>query len=176
MCSPRGVTMAKRGRKPIFKNKRTTCITAENDDFEFLKNEGIETSEFFRASVAALRKNKSSPVEQLKKEIEETKEKIRDYEIILSQQEMQLKELEEQEEKENLIELEQLEFEEKRREYVKSCVQSMKTQSTYNRLWMEYLMEAWKFADFSEAKEYVKNVWIDEGVPAKRVQAYLRLN
>lgn len=89
---------------------------------------------------------------------------------------MQLKELEEQAEKENLIELEQLEFEENRREYVKGCIQSMKTQSTYNRLWMEYLMEAWKFADFSEAKEYVRNVWIDEGVPAKRVQAYLRLN
>ena len=168
--------MAKRGRKPKLKDRKTTCVSIEGSHVDFLKDNNIEVSSFLRDSIEALMKNKSSPIEQLKKEIKETKEKIREYEIILSQQEMQLKELEEQEEKENLIELEQLEFEEKRREYVKGCIQSMKTQSTYTRLWMEYLMEAWKFANFSEAKEYVKNVWIDEGVPAKRVHTYLRLN
>lgn len=168
--------MAPRGRKPKLKNRVTTCVSIESADLEFMKGYDKELSEFLRESIAAFRKSKSSPIEQLKKDIEETKNKIKEYEIILHQQEMQLKELEEQEEKENLIELEQLEFEEKRREYVKSCIQSMKTQSTYTRLWMEYLMEAWKFANFSEAKEYVKNVWIEEGVPAKRVHAYLRLN
>lgn len=168
--------MAPRGRKPKLQDRKTTCVSIEGRHVDFLKDNNIEVSSFLRDSIEALMKNKSSPIEQLKKEIEETKEKIREYEIILSQQEMQLKELEEQAEKENLIELEQLEFEENRREYVKGCIQSMKTQSTYNRLWMEYLMEAWKFANFSEAKEYVKNVWIEEGVPAKRVHAYLRLN
>lgn len=41
---------------------------------------------------------------------------------------------------------------------------------------MEHLMEAWKFSTFDEAKEYVMNVWIDEGVPEKKVKSYLRLN
>lgn len=171
-----GVAMAKRGRKPIFKNKRTTCITAEDEDFEFLREEGIEASEFFRESVAARRKSKSSPIEQLKKDIEETKATIMGYEIILHQQEMQLKELEKKAEIESQEDKEQEEFEEKRRDYVKGCIKSMQTQSTYNRMWMEYLLEAWKFADFNEAKDYVRNVWIDEGVPEKKVNNYLRLN
>lgn len=173
---PVGVAMAKRGRKPILKNKRTTCITAEDDDFEFLKEQGIEASEFFRESVAALRKSKSSPIEQLKKEIEETKAMIMGYEIILHQQEAQLRELEEKAEIEAQEDKEKEEFEEKRREYVKGCIKLMQTQSTCNRMWLEYLLEAWKFTDFIEAKEYVKNIWIDEGVPEKRVNNYLRLN
>ena len=171
-----GVAMAKRGRKPIFNDKRTTCITAENDDFEFLRELGIESSEFFRESVAALRKTKSSPVERLKKEIEETRATILGYEIILHQQEMQLKELEGKAEIEAQEDKEKSEFEEKRLEYIKGCIKSMQTQSTYNRYWMEHLRDAWKFQTFEEAKEYVRNVWIEEGLPVKKVNNYLRLN
>lgn len=168
--------MAKRGRKPIFENKRTTCITAEDADFEFLKEHGIEASEFFRESVAALRKSKSSPIEQLKKEIEETKATIMGYEIILHQQEARLKELEENAELEAQEDKEKEKFEDKRREYVKGCIKSMQSQSTYYHGWLEHLRTVWELHTNDEAKEYVKNVWIDEGVPEKKVKTYLRLN
>lgn len=168
--------MAPRGRKPKLKNRVTTCVSIESADLEFMKEYDKELSEFLRESIAAFRKSKSSPIEQLKKDIEETKNKIKEYEIILHQQEMQLIELEENEELLAQEEREREEFEDKRRVYITGCIKSMQSKSTYNRLWMEHLMEAWKFSTFDEAKEYVMNVWIDEGVPEKKVKSYLRLN
>lgn len=165
-----------RGRKPILKDRKTTCVTIEGADLDFLKDQGKEVSEFLRESIAAFRNSKSSPIEQLKKDIELTKAKIQEYEIILNHQEKQLKELEEQDEIVKQEEQDKNEFEGKRREYVIGCIKSMRTQSTCNHLWLEYLRDAWKFPNFDEAKDYVKSVWIDEGVPEKKVMNYLRLN
>jgi hypothetical protein len=168
--------MATRGRKPILKDKRTTCVTVEGEDLDYLKDQGREVSEFLRESIAAFKKSKGSPIEQLRKDIEETKAKIMGYEIILHQQEMRLEELEELGEKEKQEHKERDEFEEKRRAYVIDCIKTMRTQNTCNSLWLGHLRDAWKFQNFDEAKEYVRNVWIDEGVPEKKVKNYLRLN
>jgi len=166
--------MVKRGRKPIFRDKRTTCITAENDDFEYLREQGIEASEFFRESVAAFRKSKGSPIAQLEKDIEETKAKIMGYEIILHQQEAQLKELREKEEIEAQKDKEKDEFEEKRRAYVISSIKMM--QSSSWSLWSKHLMEVWKFDTSDEAKYYVRDVWTDAGVPVFKIKKFLCLN
>lgn len=174
LSSPVGVAMVKRGRKQIFRDKRTTCITAENDDFEYLRSQGIESSDFFRRSVEAFRKSKSSPIEQLKKDIDETKAKIMGYEIILHQQEAQLKELEEMAEIEAQEENEREEFEEKRTEYVISCIKMMQTSSWSN--WHQHLIDAWKFDTAAEAKSYVKDVWLEKGVPETKINKFLGLN
>lgn len=168
--------MVKRGRKPILEDRRTTCVTLEGRHIDFLKENGIEASEFLRDNIEALMKNKSSPIERMKKEIEDRKAVILENEMAINILEMEIKKLEEQKAKEEeegrLLD----EFEDKRREYVKGCIKSIQTQNSYNRIWMEYLLDAWKFQDFDEAKEYVKNVWIEEGVPEKKVKNYLRLN
>jgi hypothetical protein len=167
---------AKRGRKPILEDKTTTCVSVEGKHIEYLQEHGMELSKFVRDSIEALMRFNSSPIEKMKKEVKDRKAVIQENEIAITVLEMEIQKLEEIQANEQEIDKELREFEEKRREYVKGCIDTMRNQSTYNRLWMEYLLDAWKFANFDEAKEYVKNVWLDEGVPEKKLNTYLRLN
>lgn len=168
--------MAKRGRKPILEDKITTCVTAEKKHIEYLKENGIELSKFVRDNVEALMRFNSSPIEKKKREIEDRKAIIKENEIAIVFLEMEIQKLEELKAKEEEEGKELREFEGKRREYVKGCINTMMAQSTYNRYWMEHLLEVWKFTNFEEAKEYVRNVWIEEGVSEKKIKNYLRLN
>lgn len=171
-----GVTiMAKRGRKPLLEDKITTCVTAEKKHIQYLQDNGIEVSKFFRDNVEALMRFNSSPIEKKKQEIEDRKAIIKENEIAIASLLAEIKKLEEIKAKEEEEGKEFLEFEGKRREYVKGCISSMRTQNTCNGLWINHLLEAWKFTTPKEAKEYVTNVWIEEGVPVNKVKRYLRL-
>lgn len=167
---------AKRGRKPLLEDKTTTCVSVEGKHIDFLKENGIELSKFVRDSVEALMRVNSSPIEKIKKEIEDRKAVIQENEMIISVLNGELHKLEEIQAREDEEGKELREFEEKRREYVKGCIAGMRGQNTYNGLWIQHLLEAWKFTNSTEAKEYVQNVWIEEGVPEKKVKKYLRLN
>lgn len=175
MCSPVGETMG-RGRKPILSDRTTTCVNLDGKHKKYLQTHNIELSSFVRDTIDVLIQSEESPIEQLKREIEEIKEIIQENQIKLAQRETRLHELEAKQETEKEEEVKANEFEMKRRDYVRDCKRMMQTQQTCNRFWMEHLTENWKFTTFDEAKTYVRDIWLDEGVPDKRIKTFLRLN
>lgn len=167
--------MATRGRKPILKERYTSCITLEREQADYLKEIGIELSEYVRDQIEILRKNRSSPVEQLKIEIEEHRRIIEENEMQIAQKENMIREFEASMEKENEEMIQVEEFETQKREYVIGCIKMMQTNQTYNRYWGEHLIEAWKFKTVDEAKVYIREVWLEQGVPDKRIKTFLRI-
>jgi phage terminase small subunit len=167
--------MATRGRKPILKDRKTSCISLENEQVEYLKERGIELSEFIRDQIEALRKSESSPIEQLIIENEADKKTIEEINMRIVQRECRIKELKELNVLKQEDEIQVREFETKKRAYVIEAIKMMQNNTTYKIQWKEYMMEAWKFKTFDEAKMYVRDVWLDQGVPEKRIKSYLRL-
>jgi hypothetical protein len=168
--------MATRGRKPILKERYTSCITLEREQADYLKEIGIELSEYVRDQIEILRKNRSSPIEQLRIEIEEHRKVIEENEMQIVQKENMIREFEASMEKDNEEKIQVEEFEVKKREYIIECIKMLQTNQTCNRYWGEHLIEAWKFKTFDDAKVYVREVWLESGVPDKRIKKYLRMD
>jgi hypothetical protein len=168
--------MATRGRKKVLEDSYTTCVTIENRHREFLSNEGKEVSVFLRESIEALMRLKSSPIEQMKKEIEEREAIILQNQIIISQlkagiQKMEELKIQEIEERKAIEELEV-----NRRKFVIESKKFLQTQTVCFTGWVDHLVKVYKFENFKEAKEYVRRVWLEIGVPEKRIKEFLMLN
>lgn len=165
-----------RGRKPILQDRKTTCISLDGKHMEYLQTHNMELSVFIRDQIDLLIESDEAPIEQLKREIEEIKGVIQENELKLHQKEKMLEDLETTQEAMKIEEQKQTEFEIKKKDYVIKYIQNMRTAQTCNRYWLEHMVEAWKFKNFDEAKSYVRNVWREEGVPDKRIKAFLMMN
>jgi hypothetical protein len=168
--------MGRRGRPPTLKDRKTTSVSLESWQAEFLIEKGIDLSKFVRDNIDALMQSDESPIEQLTREIEQLDVEIQEMETIKRQKEAKRKELEDRVEAKNKESMVINEFETKRRGYIIDYIENVHNKTTCNRLWLEHLRDDWKLHSFDEAKEYVMGVWLEEGVPEERIKTYLKMN
>ena len=164
-----------RGRPATLKNRKTTTVSIESQQAEFILKKGIDLSKLVRDAIDVLMQSEETRLDQLNREIEELENEKQEREIQLFQKKNMRNELLEARTKEEEEYKLLSEFEANRKEYVLSCVKMMQTQTTYTRFWMEHLTKVWKFNTFDEAKTYVRDVWLEGGVPAKRVKEFLKI-
>jgi len=168
--------MATRGRPPTLKNRKTTSVSLESWQDDYVKSRSIDLSKFVRDNLDALILAEKSTVEKLKHENEEYRKIIQDYEIKIRQNEAQIKELEEIQAME--IEEEKVfsELEEKRRTHLKEYERNVKRNDTCKKMWLDYLVEGLKFASYEEAKFYARTFWIEDGLDEATVLSFLKLD
>ena len=168
--------MGRRGRPPTLKDRKTTSVSLENVQAEFVIKKGIDLSKFVRDNIDALMQSEESPIDQLRKEIIELKQEIQEREVLVRQKEIRIQELEDmqaEEEREGKL---LSELDAKRRSYLIEYKNNVKRDKTCSRLWLEHLLEAHGFATFDEAKTYARNVWIETGMSEKTANTFLRMN
>jgi TolA-binding protein len=165
-----------RGRPPTLKDRKTTSVSLESCQAEYVLKKGIDLSKFVRDNIDALMQSDETEEEQLIREIEELEQEIQDREILRRQKEIKLRELQESRKKEteqrNILEM----FEAEKRQIVVDSKKMMNLLPTCTRDWLEYMSDTCKFASFDEAKSYIRNVWIEDGVPEKRANTFLKIN
>ncbi len=168
--------MGKRGRPAILKDRKTTTVSIEGDQFRFALDENIDLSKLLRDTLEAIRKNKEIPVEKMKRERDEKLEQIKELEIQVKQLNMMIQDAEEKKAKaieEGLI---KSELEERRKEHFKNYKEKVTRNQTCSRLWLEYLTDGLGFATFDEAKAYARDYWVGTGMDEGIVDHFLRLN
>lgn len=168
--------MGRRGRPPTLKDRKTTSVSLESWHSEFVLEKGIDLSKFVRDNLDALMQSDESPIDQLTREIEQLQQEIQEKETIKRQKEAKRQELQALRDEKNEEIMLVNEFETKRRGYVVGYINNLKGQKTCGRLWLEHLVEGWKLNTFDDAKDYVKDIWLEEGVPDKRIKEFLKLN
>ena len=172
LSSPVGVIAMGRGRPTKLIGGQTTCVILEDRHRDYLKRHGLEKSQCYRDYLDSLIKDEESPEEQLIREIEELDNEINEKIILKRQKEELLKERRANRESEIQKKIELEEFEAKKYEYVLGCKDTMMKRGPCTKMWLDHLLEAFHFANYEEAKEYVKRVWLDYGVPEKRVKTF----
>jgi len=161
-----------RGRPTKLIGGKTTCVILEDRHRDYLKRHGYEESQFYRDYIDSLINNEESPEERLIREIEELDKEIKEKNILKQQKEALLNERRVKREAEFQQHKELEEFEAKKYEYVLGCKDTMMKRGPCTKMWLDHLLEAFHFANYEEAKEYVKRVWLDYGVPEKRVKTF----
>lgn len=167
-----GVETMGRGRPTTLKNRQTTCISLEDRHRDFLKRHNKEASQCFRDYLDSLIQNEESPIEQLEREIEECTKIIEETEMLRAQKILQLKEIKELKEEEQIKQTTLKEFEENRLQYVLGCKNTILKDGKCTKLWLDHMIGAWKFENYEEAKEYAKNVWLENGVLTSKVNKF----
>lgn len=171
--SLRGCKTMGRGRPVTLKNRQTTCISLEDRHREYLKKHNKEASQCFRDYLDSLIQDEESPIEQLEREAAECDKIIKENEMLRNQKLERIKELRALKETESNLQKEQEEFEQKKYAYVNDYKKNIGRFGKCTNLWLNYLLEAWKFKSHEEAKSYVHDVWVENGVPDKNVKAFL---
>lgn len=162
-----------RGRPVTLKNRQTTCISLEDRHREYLKNHNKEASQCFRDYLDSLIQNEESPIEQLEREVEEHENIIEENEMLRNQKLERIKELRALKETETNLQKEQEEFEQKKYAYVNDYKRNIGRLGGCTKMWLDYLLEAWKFESYEEAKSYVHDVWVENDVPERNVNKFL---
>ena len=70
--------MGQRGRPPVLKDRKTTTVSIEYRQFEFVLKKGIDLSKLVRDTIDVLMQSEETPIEQLNREIEDIK-KVRSF-------------------------------------------------------------------------------------------------
>jgi hypothetical protein len=165
-----------RGRPPTLKDRKTTTVSIEREQAVFILEKGIDLSKFVRDNIDAIMQSEESPIEQLERENEKLRTEKQDIEIKIRQNEAKIKEIMEAREKAGEEERLLSEFETEKRERVRESKKMMQLSTTCKREWLEYMTETCRFATFDDAKKYIRDVWLDDGVPDKKIKMFLRLN
>jgi post-segregation antitoxin (ccd killing protein) len=166
---------ARRGRPQELKNPVRVLVTIEKDHLDLLRKEGLNVSVFCREAMRAFYIAKETPEEQLDNEIEVTIRRQQEDEQRLKALLERRKEIkkEREREKEETEQKERLEAEKK--EYIVSCILKMKEGNSNLNLWLDYVKDRYNFTNREEAKQYIRKVWIREGVPEHKVKKHLRI-
>jgi len=167
--------MGRRGRPAILKDRKTTTVSIEGEQFKFALDENIDLSKLLRDTLEALRKNKETPIERLKREREDKLNEIQELEIQVKQLDNMIKDAEEAQAKEREEGKLQDELEEMRKNHFLGYKEKVEKNQTCSRLWLEYLTDGLGFATFDEAKAYAKDFWVGIGMDEDTVNSYLRL-
>jgi len=165
-----------RGRPAKLQGRQTTCISLEDRHREYLKNHHLEVSQHYRDYLDLCIKNEESPIAQLEREIEELDKHIEEQEMIRAQKIQRLQELKKEQEDNNVRQKELEEAERKKIEYIIGYKEHIRTDGKCRKMWLDHLLEAYDFKTYSEAKSYVHDVWVEDGVPEKNVKAFLGIN
>jgi len=176
VCSPVGETMGKRGRPAILKDRKTTTVSIEGEQFKFALDENIDLSKLLRDTLDVLRRNKETPIEKMKRDLADKLEQIKELEIQANQLETMIKDAEDAQVKALEEGKEQDELETKRKNYFINYKEKVSPRQKCSRLWLEYLTDGLGFATFDEAKTYAKDVWVDAGMAEETANVFLRLN
>lgn len=165
-----------RGRPAILKDRKTTTVSIEGKQFEFILRKEIDLSKLVRDTIDVLMQEEETPIEKLKRQKEELEKERQNKDIQIRQLCMLIKEAEEAKEKEEeqgkiLNELEEL-----RQNHFKQYEKNIRRNETCKKMWLDHLVEGLKFATYDEAKSYAMDFWIKDGVNEETVKAFLRLN
>jgi len=164
-----------RGRPPTLKDRKTTTVSLELVQAEYILNKGIDLSKFVRDNIEALMQTEESTVEKLERENEEYRGIIIEYETKIRQNETKIKQIREGESKEKEAVKVFNELDEKRKEHFITYMKNVNKNKKCTALWLDYLTEGLKFTTREEAKAYAKNLWIDNGINEDVVNSFLRL-
>lgn len=164
-----------RGRPPTLKDRKTTTVSLELIQAEYILNKGIDLSKFVRDNIEALMQTEESTVEKLERENEEYRGIIIEYETKIRQNETKIKQIREGESKEKEAVKVFNELDEKRKEHFITYMKNVNKNKKCTALWLDYLTEGLKFTTREEAKAYAKNLWIDNGIKEDVVNSFLRL-
>lgn len=165
-----------RGRPAILKDRKTTTVSIEGKQFEFILKKGIDLSKLVRDTIDVLMQEEETPIEKLRRQKEELEKEKQDREIQISQLERMILEAEEAHEKEAEDEKQLNELEELRHKHFREYQKNVKRNTTCKRMWLDHLKEGLKFSCDSEAKMYARDFWINEGMDEETVKAFLNLN
>lgn len=162
-----------RGRPTKLQDRQTTCISLEKRHREYLLRHNLEASQNYRDYLDQCIQSEESPIEQLKREVIEHRRIAQENELLALQKEERIKQIENLEIETQIKQKEAEEAEIKRREYVSKYKHNLMKTDRCSKLWLDHLLEAYKFENYTDAKEYVKSVWIEDGVPEARAKAFL---
>jgi hypothetical protein len=164
-----------RGRPPTLKDRKTTTVSLEHLQAEYILNRGIDLSKFVRDNIDALMQAEESTVEKLERENEECSKIILECETKIRQNTERIRAIKEGQDRDEEAKKAFNELDEQRREHFITYMKNVNKNKKCTSLWLDYLTEGLKFASRDEAKAYAKNFWIDNGIKEDVVNSFLRL-
>lgn len=166
--------MGQRGRPPVLKDRKTTTVSIEYRQFEFILKKGIDLSKLVRDTIDVLMQSEETPIEQLNREIEELEQVKIEKEVEISRKkalrEEYLKEKEKAGEEVKILS----ELEEKRQKHFKEYEKNVKKRETCKKIWLDHLIEGLNFSTYDEAKAYARDFWIADGLDENTVNTFLK--
>ena len=165
-----------RGRPVKLQGRQTTCISLEDRHREYLKKHNLEASSHYRDYIDTLIQTDESPIVQLENEIIELDKNIEELQTERAQKFQQLQKLKNDQEEHNIKQKEEDDFETKKRIYIASYKENIRKEGKCRKMWLDHLLTAYKFETYADAKSYVRDIWIEEGIPEKNVKAFLGIN
>ena len=157
------------GRPTKIVNRRNTSISLSDEDMQYIKRSGKETSVLFRELLAEKRKSEESPVGKIKQEIAEKKKHVEEELLLIQLLETRLKEEEEKAERKLQEKAAEDENMTKLKEFIIkrfNFIVGHKSPKDF----LDYLCKTYNLKDNQEAKKCIFETLLEAGHPADRLR------